>query len=138
VKGKKLIWNQTCSAHKTTTFLTTHTISEVLTSLSQTTSLAQTTSSQSPSSPQSPLLTLLLHTYFKGSQGDANLKNLEKRLQEAEQINNLGDFPWTSKFEDVLEEYRQKMKKLAVEVLVEEVKGMVEGQVRGCFGGEGE
>lgn len=33
-----------------------------------------------------------------------------------------------------MEGYRGRLEKLAVEIVVEEVKGMVEGQVRGCFG----
>jgi hypothetical protein len=107
-----------------------------LTSLSQTTS-SHASSSPTPSPPQSPLLTLLLNAYFTSSPSPVtNRKNLEKRLREAYQINNLGDFPWTSNFEDVLEEFRDKVRRLAVEILVEEWKGMVEGQVRGCFGGE--
>jgi hypothetical protein len=106
--------------------------------LSSQTASSPTPSSPTPSLPQSPLLALLLHHYFKGSQGHANRKNLEKRLKETETINNLGGFPWTSNFEDVLDEFRQKAKKLAVEVLVEECMGMVEGQVRGYLGLEGE
>jgi hypothetical protein len=134
------------SARKTTTFLTTHTISEVLTSLSQAAPpqtasshppSSTTRSSRPPSPPQSPLLTLLLNSYFSSpSSSSHNLKPLEKRLKEANQINNLGDFPWTSNFEDVLEEFRDKVRKLVVEMLVEEWKRVVEGEVRGCFGGE--
>jgi hypothetical protein len=35
----------------------------------------------------------------------------------------------------VLEAYKAKIQKLAVEIVVEECKGMIEGALSGCFGG---
>jgi hypothetical protein len=34
-----------------------------------------------------------------------------------------------------LETYKAKIQKLAVEIMVEECKVMIEGELRGCFGG---
>jgi len=77
---------------------------------------------------------LVLRYYFSGSNGITNRQNLENRLKAAEAIGSLGDFPWTSSFEDVMEKYRERFETLTVEMVVEEVKGMVERDVRGCLG----
>jgi hypothetical protein len=34
-----------------------------------------------------------------------------------------------------LEAYKAEVQKLAVEIMVEECKRMIEGELRGCFGG---
>jgi len=88
------------------------------------------------SSSKSSLAILVLRYYFSGSNGETNRKNLENRLKAAEEVGSLGDFPWTSSFEDVMENYRGRVETLAVEMVVEEVKGMVEREVRGCLGKE--
>ncbi|KAG9643732.1 hypothetical protein KCU64_g11633, partial [Aureobasidium melanogenum] len=76
--------------------------------------------------PQNKLAVLVLRYYFGGTGGDTNRKNLEARLREAEEIGSLGDYPWTCNFEDVLEKYRVKVEKLALEYVVEEAKEMFE------------
>lgn len=86
------------------------------------------------SSSKSSLAVLVLRYYFSGSNGETNRKSLETRLKAAEEVGSLGDFPWTSSFEDVMEKYRERAEKLAVEMVVEEVKGMVERDVRDCLG----
>jgi hypothetical protein len=113
------------SARKITTFITITTISEVVSHLAKQTHL-------SPS--KNSLAVLVLRYYFDGASGATNRKKLEDRLKTAETIGSLGDSPWTSGFEDVIEGYRGRLEKLAVEIVVEEVKGMVEGQVSGAFG----
>lgn len=115
------------SARKITTFITHHTISEVVSHLA--------TQSHLHSSKNS-LAVLVLRYYFDGSSGSTNRKNLATRLKAAQEVGSLGDFPWTSSFEDVMESYRSRVEKLAVEMIVEEVKGMVEKDVRDCFGKE--
>jgi hypothetical protein len=110
------------SARKTTNYITNHTISETLTHLSQI------------STAKNSLATLILHTYFSSSHSLTNIQKLQSKFKAAEQINNLGDFPWTSNFEEVLETYKAKVQKLAVEIMVEECKGMIEGELKACFG----
>lgn len=88
------------------------------------------------SSSKDNLAVLILRCYLGGSNGTANRKNLENRLKAAEGIGSLGDFPWTSSFEDVLDGYKSKLEKIAVEIVVKEVKGMVERELRDCFGTE--
>ncbi|KAH0285968.1 hypothetical protein M436DRAFT_66777 [Aureobasidium namibiae CBS 147.97] len=107
------------NARKITTFITTHTISEVVARLAK----------QAHLSSKSSLAVLVLRYYFSGFNGEINRKNLETRLkaaEEEEEVGSLGDFPWTSSFEDVMEKYRGRVETLAVEMIVEEVKGMVE------------
>jgi hypothetical protein len=65
---------------------------------------------------------------------NTNTKYLENKLKAADTINNLGDFPWTSNFEEVLEAYKAKVEKLAVEIVVAECKVIIEGELRRCFG----
>ncbi|KAG9559938.1 hypothetical protein KCU77_g2524, partial [Aureobasidium melanogenum] len=84
--------------------------------------------------PQNKLAVLVLRYYFEGTGGDTNRKNLEVRLREAGDVGSLGDYPWTCEFEDVLEKYRVKVEKLALEYVVEEAKEMFESQTLTCFG----
>jgi len=85
-------------------------------------------------SSKNSLAVLVLRYYFSGSNGETNRQNLENRLKTAETIGSLGDYPWTSSFEDAMEKYRERVETLAVEIIVGEVKGMVERDVRGCLG----
>lgn len=80
------------------------------------------------------LAVLILRYYFDGSHGAADRKHLESRLKATEEAGGLGDFPWMSSFEDVLDKYRARLEKLAVEMVVEEVKWLIEREVRDCFG----
>ena len=123
VEGNRLTRDD--SARKTTTYLTTHTISEVVARLAKQAHL---------SSSKSSLAVLVLRYYFSGSNGEINRRNLETRLKAAETLGSLGDFPWTSSFEHVMEKYRERVETLAVEMVVEKVKGMVEREVRDCLG----
>lgn len=86
---------------------------------------------------QNNLAVLILRFYFEGSDNTSNRKNLEARLKQAdEEIGSLGDYPWTCEFEDVLDKYRVKVEKLALEFVVEEAKEMFEHQAMMCFGVE--
>ncbi|KAK6003801.1 hypothetical protein QM012_009572 [Aureobasidium pullulans] len=114
------------SAKKMTSFLTNRVISKTIDHLA---SQAHT------HFPQNNLAVLVLRYYFEGCDGATNRRSLEARLRDAgELVGSLGDYPWTSEFEDVLERYRNKVDKLALEVVVEEVKVMVERQAWICFG----
>lgn len=112
------------SARKTTNYITAHTISEVVSGLVKQSHI---------SSSKDNLAVLILRYYLGGSNGNSNRKKLEDRLRAAEGIGSLGDYPWTSSFEDVLEKYRARLEKFAAEMVVEEVKGMVERELRDCL-----
>lgn len=115
------------SARKMADFLTSRAISEVVGRLAE---------QARKHYPQNKLAVLVLRYYFEGSGGDVNRKNLEARLREAGDVGSLGDYPWTSEFEDVLERYRVKADKLALEFVVEDAKQMFESQALTCFGVE--
>lgn len=89
------------------------------------------------SPPKDSLAVMILRYYFEGSRGAADRKHLENRLKATGEAGGLGDFPWTSSFEDVLEKYRARLEKLAVEMVIEEVKWLIEREVRDCFGARG-
>ncbi|KAG9848080.1 hypothetical protein KCU98_g5640, partial [Aureobasidium melanogenum] len=115
------------NARKMADFLTERAISEVVGRLAD---------QARRYTPQNKLAVLVLRYYFEGTGGDINRKNLEARLKEAGDVGSLGDYPWTCKFEDVLERYRVKVEKLALEYVVEEAKEMFESQALTCFGVE--
>ncbi|KAH0336511.1 hypothetical protein KCU81_g8569, partial [Aureobasidium melanogenum] len=117
------------NARKMADFLTDRAISEVVGRLAD---------QARRHTPQNKLAVLVLRYYFEGTGGDINRKNLEARLREAEEIGSLGDYPWTCEFEDVLERYRVKVEKLALEFVVEEAKEMFESQALTCFAVEDE
>lgn len=115
------------SARKMADFLTTRAISEVVGRLADQARRYY---------PQNNLAVLILRFYFESTDSTTNRRNLEARLKQAEEIGSLGDYPWTCEFEDVLEKYRVKVEKLALEYVVEEAKEMFEHQSLMCFGME--
>ena len=59
---------------------------------------------------------------------------LEVRLLEAVKTGNLGDYAWSSEFEDVLEKFKKKVEKLTIKFMVEDARKLLENQVKICFG----
>lgn len=58
---------------------------------------------------------------------------LEARLLEAVKTGNLGDYAWSSEFEDVLEKFKKKVEKLTIKFMVEDARKLLESQVKICF-----
>lgn len=59
---------------------------------------------------------------------------LEARLLEAVKTGNLGDYAWSSVFEEVLKKFKKKVEKLTIRFMVEDARKLLESQVKICFG----
>ncbi|THZ93606.1 hypothetical protein D6C88_02662 [Aureobasidium pullulans] len=84
--------------------------------------------------PQVQLAAFIVHLFFEGQKAATNRKMLEARLLEAVKTGNLGDYAWSSEFEEVLEKFKKKVEKLTIRFMVEDARKLLESQVKICFG----
>ncbi|THX38609.1 hypothetical protein D6C89_02514 [Aureobasidium pullulans] len=119
------IEKETKNTRKTVDYLTEQTIKDVVNDVAVQVRLH---------APQVQLAAFILHLFFEGQKAAINRKMLEARLLEAVKTGNLGDYAWSSEFEDVLENFKKKVEKLTIRFMVEDARKLLESQVKICFG----